>query len=173
MKPSLVPVQTSEEEEWIDFLQSREWPFHGESQPERNSLKKRFASLFRADIRCYWLVLDSSQVGLIKLSDLSNSPDEFPILDLRIAKSSEGKGLATCALQELVSLCFTQLGQRRLEGYTQEDNLGMQRVFEKCGFLKQAHLRESWPGKNGEFFDTYGYAILKREWEQNRSEEPL
>lgn len=168
MKPRLIPVQKSEQEEWIAFLLSREWPFHGESQPEQDSLKNRFASLFKADTKCYWLVLKDSKVGLIKLSDLSNSPDEFPILDLRIAESSEGKGLATFAVQELVNLCFTQLGQRRLEGYTREDNLGMQRVFEKCGFLKEAHLRESWPGKDGEFFDTYGYAILKREWEQNR-----
>jgi len=55
----------------------------------------------------------------------------------------------------------------RFEATTRIDNLGMRRVLEKCGFVKEAHYRQSWPGEDRKKFDCAGYAILKRDWMEN------
>lgn len=41
----------------------------------------------------------------------------------------------------------------------------MRKVLEKCGFVKEAHYRQSWPDKNGNKIDTVGYGILRKDWE--------
>ncbi len=34
----------------------------------------------------------------------------------------------------------------RSEGQTREDNTAMRKTFLRCGWLKEAHYREDWPG---------------------------
>jgi RimJ/RimL family protein N-acetyltransferase len=49
--------------------------------------------------------------------------------------------------------------------YTRHDNVAMRRVFEKCGFLKEAHHRRAWRVAGAEPVDAVGYAILRDEAE--------
>ncbi|MCM4076910.1 hypothetical protein [Paractinoplanes hotanensis] len=37
-------------------------------------------------------------------------------------------------------------------------------MFRACGFVKEAHYREAWPGSDGRLHDTIGYGILRRDW---------
>ena len=57
----------------------------------------------------------------------------------------------------------------RIEGYTREDNAAMRGVFSQCGYVKEAHHRQSWPDADGEMHDSVGYAILRCDWESGRS----
>jgi RimJ/RimL family protein N-acetyltransferase len=43
------------------------------------------------------------------------------------------------------------------------DNAAMRRVFEACGWVKEAHHRKAWRG-----FDAIGYAIPREDWESGR-----
>ncbi|WP_250001993.1 GNAT family N-acetyltransferase [Actinoplanes sp. M2I2] len=52
----------------------------------------------------------------------------------------------------------------RIEGTTRADNRAMRAVFLANGFVKEAHYREAWPGKQGEPHDTIGYGLLRRDW---------
>ena len=68
------------------------------------------------------------------------------------------------ALRELTHWLFGAFPETgRLGGYTRHDNLAMRCVFEKCGFLQEAHHRRAWRVKAGEPVDCVGYAILRSE----------
>ena len=49
--------------------------------------------------------------------------------------------------------------------HTREDNLAMRKTFLRCGWLKEAHYRESWPVEGGEPVASVAYAILRRDWQ--------
>lgn len=53
---------------------------------------------------------------------------------------------------------------RRIEGHTRRDNLAMQHVLERCGYVREAHHRQAWPGSDGRVHDSFGYAILRQDW---------
>ncbi len=40
----------------------------------------------------------------------------------------------------------------------------MRRVLKRCGYVKEAHYRDAWPGVGGERYDSVGYAILRKDW---------
>ena len=109
---------------------------------------------------CWWLDGDVEQpVGLFRVFDLS---DLTPLIDLRIAEASRGKGIGTEALRTGTRLVFeTMPDVSRLAGYTRHDNVAMQRVFVKAGWLKEAHHRRAWRVLGGDPVDTVCYAILR------------
>lgn len=40
----------------------------------------------------------------------------------------------------------------------------MRRVLRRCGYVKEAHYRDGWPGAEGEVHDAVGYAVLRTDW---------
>jgi RimJ/RimL family protein N-acetyltransferase len=41
----------------------------------------------------------------------------------------------------------------------------MRRTFIRCGYVKEAHWRRSWAGRDGTLYDAIGYGILRSDWE--------
>lgn len=41
----------------------------------------------------------------------------------------------------------------------------MRRTFRTCGYVKEAHYRQAWPGPAGTAYDAVGYAILRSDWQ--------
>ncbi len=42
-------------------------------------------------------------------------------------------------------------------------------VFQRCGWLKEAHYREGWPVEGAESVASVAYAILRRDWETGQT----
>jgi hypothetical protein len=40
----------------------------------------------------------------------------------------------------------------------------MRKVFLQCGYVKEGHIRKSWPSENGYKLDTVIYGILREDW---------
>jgi RimJ/RimL family protein N-acetyltransferase len=76
-------------------------------------------------------------------------------------------GLATEAGQALGDFAFDTLGLHRVYGDTDPRNTGSIAVLEKLGFRREAHFRENWL-INGEWCDSYIYAVLAAEWRAQR-----
>ncbi len=77
-----------------------------------------------------------------------------------------GKGLGVEALRAVTRHVFEHFGEvTRFEGQTREDNLAMRRTFVRCGWVKEAHYRESWPVEGGAPLASVAYATLRRDWE--------
>ncbi|GGC77101.1 alanine acetyltransferase [Thalassobacillus devorans] len=74
-----------------------------------------------------------------------------------------GRGIATEALRELVHYGFSTLYLNRIEGRSDTDNIGSQKVMKKLGMKYEGTLRKNEFIK-GEFRDTEVYSILGSEY---------
>lgn len=148
------------------FLSESEWPYHLDRVVDASWVRGRLESgyFFGGHARAFW-IRDAAEapLGLGRIFDLD---DATPLLDLRIAEVARGHGIGALALRGLTLWHFSEYPEAvRLGGYTRHDNVGMRRVFEKCGYQLEAHHRKAWRVAGGEPLDAVGYAILREEAE--------
>ena len=84
-------------------------------------------------------------------------------LGITLNEVFQGNGYATEALREIISYLFNHLGKRRITASIDPRNLRSVHLFERLGFRREAHFRESLL-INGEWVDDLVYAILRNEW---------
>ncbi|MGV9341105.1 GNAT family N-acetyltransferase [Streptomyces sp. NPDC003688] len=155
----------SEADALVDFLTGDTWPFHTSAAPDGDEVR-RWISAGRYDgeeNRAFWIMAGDSTAGLIRLMDLA---DDTPLFDLRVRSRWRGTGIGGTALTWLTRYLFEEFPRvRRIEGTTRQDNAAMRRAFRRCGYVKEAHYRDAWPGTGGSVHDAVGYAVLRRDWE--------
>jgi RimJ/RimL family protein N-acetyltransferase len=79
-------------------------------------------------------------------------------------KDYHGKGIGTYAVKCMLYHAFMKMGLNRIWSGTSEKNIGMQKVFEKCGLEREGIFRQA-KFLNGEFSDIWEYAILKNDFD--------
>ncbi|MES2410001.1 MAG: GNAT family N-acetyltransferase [Bacteroidota bacterium] len=74
-----------------------------------------------------------------------------------------GKGYMSEAIKAVVAYGFEQLNLNSIEAIIAPENIASERVLQKNGFVKEAHLLENelWEGT---FLDTVIYSLLRRNW---------
>ncbi|RZJ53231.1 MAG: N-acetyltransferase [Flavobacterium sp.] len=72
-----------------------------------------------------------------------------------------GKGIIPEAVNRLVRYGFDDLKLHSIEAVIDPENFASEKVLQKCGFVKEAHLKESdfWEGK---FLDKVIYSLLDK-----------
>ncbi len=77
------------------------------------------------------------------------------------------QGYISEAIKTVLQYAFNQLDFNSIEAVIDPDNFASERVLQKNGFIKEAHLRENelWEGK---FLDTVIYSLLKRNFDPNK-----
>jgi ribosomal-protein-alanine N-acetyltransferase len=75
---------------------------------------------------------DENVVGSFNLYDLVDGIAE---IGYRVAQRVAGRGVATCALQELCRIAREQYGLRTLRAATSNENTASQKVLTKVGFV--------------------------------------
>jgi RimJ/RimL family protein N-acetyltransferase len=154
--------------EWLSaFLTGDEWPFHTGTL-DTAGVRERLASghFDGPTVATFIVEHEGTAVGVARVHDLD---DATPLLDLRIAREQRGRGVGRTALRELADRIFATYDVDRLEGTTRQDNVAMRRAFVAAGFVKEAHYRRAWPGRDGEAHDAVGYAILRSDWRSGRT----
>lgn len=73
----------------------------------------------------------------------------------------QGKGIISEALKETVKYGFEIMKLHTIEALIDPENFASERVLQKNGFLKEAHLREN-EYYDGRFLDTVIYSILNK-----------
>jgi len=73
-----------------------------------------------------------------------------------------GRGFATEAARAIVAHAFAARGLRRLEAHVFAPNIASAYVLEKCGFTREAILREAVVDRNEVVVDAWLYARLGR-----------
>jgi len=168
-----VPIQLPAEAEALaDWLLSEPWPFHVQSQVNRQDVLARIAKgHFSGDAhQSFWLASPQElYAGFLRLFDLDDIADGgYPMFDLRLRSACRGQGLGEQALKWLTRYVFETWPELdRIAGSTRADNLPMRRVFRKCGYVKEGHYRQDWPAADGQLLDTVHYAILRADWLSN------
>lgn len=77
------------------------------------------------------------------------------------------KGIGTQATRLLCDYGFSNMGLNKIFLITNEDNIAAQKVYEKCGFVKEGQLRNEYKTSEGIFMDRIYYGLLKSEWNAN------
>jgi RimJ/RimL family protein N-acetyltransferase len=168
MKLSFQPLSLPIERNALtDFLSSHPWPYHSSSQLDREELLEKIdaSAFWGPDTQLFWIINANRHIGLIKLFDLDDVEDGNPLFDLRIHPEFRGQGIGKQAVTWLTRYLFeTYPMLRHIEGTTRVDNLAMRKVFVSCSYVKEGHIRKSWPTENGEKLDTVIYGILREDW---------
>jgi len=90
--------------------------------------------------------------------------DEFPVeLGCTLNQKYHGKGYAFEAVKATINYLFKELDKHSIVASIDPRNLPSISLFERLGFRKEAHFKESL-FINGEWVDDLVYVILKSDW---------
>jgi RimJ/RimL family protein N-acetyltransferase len=156
----------------IEILVNNLWEFHSGQGWKKEQVEEKIKSGYynSNEAKTFFIVEENDVIGFIRIFDLGDDimDDETPLFDIRIKKEFRGKGFGKQAVDLAIEFVFnTYPNKSRFEATTRYDNIAMRKVLEKCGFVKEAHYRQSWPDKNNVKVDTVGYGILRSDWENN------
>jgi len=78
-------------------------------------------------------------------------------------KDHWGKGYGSDAVTTLLRYSFEELGMRRVELFTDMENVRARKAYLKCGFQEEGVIRQN-RSKNGRVVDDVLMSILSTEW---------
>jgi len=76
-----------------------------------------------------------------------------------------GQGIVAEAIKEVVRYGFEEMNLHSIEAIIDPGNLASERVLQKNGFVKEAHILEN-EFFDGKFIDTVIYSLLKRNFQK-------
>ena len=168
----IVPlVLPRDEGRLVSFLMGEEWPFHVNLVLSREKVMDMIrGGLFSGpDSESFWILESETgggEVGLLRVYDLDDVEDGFPLFDLRIRAAFRGQGFGKAGVLWLNDYLFKKhAALDRIVGTTRVDNSAMRKIFRSCGYAKEGHSRNDWRSSNGALFDTVKYAVLRDDWE--------
>ena len=82
-----------------------------------------------------------------------------------IAEERQGRGYITEAVKAMTAFLFVELGANKLEIHAKATNLKSIAVAERCGFTKEAHIRERGRTNDGQIVDIMYFGLLRSEFE--------
>ena len=75
-------------------------------------------------------------VGRITLNGIVRGAFQSCSVGYWVSEAVGGRGVATAALQQTISVAFGELGLHRIQGETLPDNFASQKVLERNGFVR-------------------------------------
>lgn len=132
-----LPVSERRQREWINNLSSNDMKFIIE--------------------------VNETAIGMASVTsvDYKNS---LASVNIKIKSNSDkGKGHGTRTINLLINYCFNELNLNCLTASILEYNTASQKLFEKCGFIKEGTLR-SRIFKRGCYHNVYTYSLLRDEF---------
>jgi RimJ/RimL family protein N-acetyltransferase len=81
-----------------------------------------------------------------------------------LSPKHEGRGYATEAVNELLRVCFEDLGLRRVKADCFAANEASWRLMERVHMRRELHTVGESLHRSGEWLDGFGYALLVEEW---------
>ncbi|MFW9843078.1 MAG: GNAT family N-acetyltransferase [Candidatus Thorarchaeota archaeon] len=122
-----------------------------------NEQKYRFLGVFLRDTNNY--------VAQIYLGQLNDQLPEFTIGYI-VDVEYEGNGYVTEAVSALVTELFEKTEAHRIRIETDDTNTRSIGVAERCGFVKEGHLRKNKLGPDGTYTGTLFFGLLKEEYSE-------
>jgi RimJ/RimL family protein N-acetyltransferase len=152
----------------IQWLSSEDWPFHVYPHlTEVDILQRLRAGVYDPPANeTYWITAgDVDALGMLHISDLTDTDYGSPSFDLRIRAHARGRGMGTTAVRWLNNELFGRYRRlHRIGASTRVDNYAMRATFARCGYVKEAQFRQAWPTQSGERLDSLEYGILRHDW---------
>lgn len=164
-EPILLP---KDQNDLIAFLSSQDWPFHINKRlsVDRVNAMIEEGVFDGSNHQSFWIRNENSiRIGFIRIFDLDDVEDGYPLFDLRIAAKFRGLGVGKTAVQWLTRYLFDKYpGLERIAASTRADNFAMRKTLRSCLYVKEAHYRKDWSSQEGALLDTVKYGILREDW---------
>ena len=107
---------------------------------------------------------DSKLIGII--GHYRIKPEHFRAeIGYMLLPNFHGKGIISEAVNEVINYGFNVMGLNSIEAIIDPKNTASEKVLQKTGFIKEAHLLEN-EFFEGRFLDKVIYSILKRNWQK-------
>ncbi|MBZ0201806.1 MAG: GNAT family N-acetyltransferase [Ignavibacteria bacterium] len=176
MEISFSEYSDNRKDDLIKILTSSRWPYHSTPNITMEKVIEQLQNgYFTGEGRRTFIIYaEGTATGVIRLFDLGSGPedDETPLFDIKIIEEKRGRGVGKTSLRLLTDFVFNEYpNKNRFEATTRVDNTAMRKVFEACGFVKEAHYRQAWPDEHGNKYDCTGYSILRGDWQNNTKTE--
>jgi len=113
-----------------------------------------------------WIIIlkgTEKAVGNISVVELHNR-HQYAEIGYGIGPKYWNRGLATEALQAVIRFLFETVEVHRIEARHVTGNPASGRVMEKAGMTLEGELRDCYKMKDGTFYNTRIYSILRDEW---------
>ena len=172
LKGNLIYLATLEKEDCRKVWEDTEYDFGQKTEPFIIGRSSANADAWFDDIqksqgnthiRLGIFLPDGTVIGDIALQDI-DWKNRSCFLGYGLTKLEYyGNGYATDAAKVILEYGFSHLGFERISSSTQENNIGSQRVLEKCGFVLEGRERKAtyFAGKR---HDRLIYGLLREEY---------
>lgn len=161
-------ILTREKDQLVSFFINEEWPFHVNSKVSQTQIVKMIdEGLFDGSNHETFWINDKTKgtIGIIRLFDLDDIDDGYPLFDIRIQSTYRSAGVGKIAVRWLTKYLFSKHNLLdRIAGTTRVDNIAMRKTFRACGYVKEGHIRKDWLSADGQRYDTVKYGILREDW---------
>lgn len=124
----------------------------------------------KSDRKFYFMHIESKdfheQIGSIGYTVMNDTPvGKIVNAGYFIYPKFWGKGFTTEAFQQVLEFAFSENNVYRVSTGCLAENIGSERVMQKCGLIKEAeHIDYEW--HDGKMKTRLEYRLLKREWRQ-------
>jgi aminoglycoside 6'-N-acetyltransferase len=113
---------------------------------------------------CFFMAAFDKQTGVF-VAQIYIGPVNWDLPEFQIGyfvdKDHEGQGYVTEAATAAMSFIFEHLKAHRVRLECDDTNLRSIRVAERCGMVREGHIRENKKNSNGTFSGTVYYGLLK------------
>lgn len=106
-------------------------------------------------------------IGQLYVAPTNHNLSEFT-LGFVADVNFEGKGYISEAVNKILDVLFNEMNAHRVVSDCHEKNIRSMRLLERCGFIREGHLRDNKKNPDGSFHGDYLYGILQHEYLNNK-----
>ncbi len=156
---------------WFNDPDVQHWLYASERAEETlESQRERFEENRRDAAWVEWCIenVDGRGIGCVGLVRIDETHADAELYIFIGGKERWGRGYGSDAVGRVLRYAFDELGLRRVELTTDEDNLRGIRCFEKCGFVREGLLRAK-RLRHGQPVGRVIMSVLREEWDGGRT----
>ena len=128
----------------------------------RQHLEESIADYERREYFPFGIYDDEQLIGMIVIKNIDWRVPKAE-LGYYIDKDSEGKGVMTEVIRQIIPHAFVKLKINKLFLRTDPENIGSQKIALKNGFVKEGVLRKEFRVETGELIDLCYYGLVNEE----------
>ncbi len=156
---------------WLNDPEVRYWLQMSEAPELTLEAEQEWYEGMRGDpSRLLWVIETSEgrPIGNLGLFGIDETMGRATLGIFIGEKDCWSQGYGKEAIRQVLRYAFAELGLRRLELHTDEDNLRGVRCYEKCGFQREGLLRAYRP-RLGQPVNCWVMGVLREEWDRERA----
>jgi len=134
-----------------------------QNEKEAESLVRQFAADWAAGAAFFLGAFDRKSGEFVAQVYIGPADRALPEFDIGyfVDRGHEGQGFVTEAITATARLLFENAGAHRLHAECDDTNLRSAHVLERCGFVREGHLRENKRHADGTVTGTLHYGLLR------------